>query len=82
MKMHEAYMAEDQEAFYSYFEIPENTSGDADDFYEWMSSENWSDIRMQILGQLEKSEKGLGTDLIEIRHEDALRITKEKLLLL
>lgn len=81
LKMHEAYMAEDKETFYSYFEIPENTSGDADAFYEWISSEDWSTIRMQILEELVKSENGLGMDPIGITYEDALRITKEKALL-
>lgn len=79
-KMHEAFNKEDAKTFYSYFEIPENTKGTEEQFYDWIADEDWGDIRQEMLEQLQKEEAGISADPIEIMYEDALRITKEDVL--
>ena len=78
--MHEAFTKEDAATFYSYFELPENTNGTAEQFYDWFASEDWSDIREELLEELEHEEEGIGADPITVMYNDALQITKEDVL--
>ena len=78
--MHEAFTKEDAATFYSYFELPENTNGTAEQFYDWFASEDWSDIREELLEELEHEEEGIGAAPISVTYKDALQITKEDVL--
>ena len=80
LKMHEAFLAEDAETFYSYFDVPENTIGNAEQFYDWIEKEDWAEIREQMIEQLKRAEAGVGANPIDIMYDGALRMTKEDIL--
>lgn len=78
--MNRAFVQGEMESFYEYFEIPENTIGSAETFYEWFDDEDWKDILSDIEESLKGIERGRGIEAIDIGYEDALILKEEKVL--